>query len=566
MSIKFYLESIEVQENQVIEFNEDDIVILVGPNNCGKSLSLREMLDDGVTIVKYPEIIGSKIITKREFKKEGSGEQFLEFLNRSEVNTIENDPNYGVFQRGSSDKSVWVDRWNMSNSWPNLKEVKSLLLNWINTESRLLLSNPANSISITTQKPRHPIHILQIDNNLENRFSVYFRKAFGLDLIVHRNAGNQVPLYVGERPMLDKGELPTNRSYYQKIERLERLENQGDGMRAFTGLMLYCFFNFYKILVIDEPETFLHPPQSRLIGQLIALETPKNAQIFVATHSEDFIKGLLSVNSDRIKVIRIDRGMNNRAQFNVLNNNDVVELWKDPILRYSNILNGLFYKKVIICEGDADCQFYSALLDAVTSESEGVSELFFTHCNGKYKMPIVVQALRKLNVPMQVICDFDILREEKPLSEIYEILGGEWKQIREKWKKVKLSIDDKRSQLNRDELKIALSQILDETKGDKVSDKQIKDIKEEMKKSSAWSQAKTTGSSFIPAGEPTQLYEEIREELEKCGLLIVEIGELESFYRYSSNHGPKWVNDVIQLNLKTNPKLKEAREFVKKLL
>ena len=66
--------------------------------------------------------------------------------------------------------------------------------------------------------------------------------------------------------------------------------------------------------------------------------------------------------------------------------------------------------KVIICESDSDCRFYSAILQAVIEKKNLSSQDFmFIHCGGKHRIPQVVNALKKLDVAMEVICDFDVL-------------------------------------------------------------------------------------------------------------------------------------------------------------
>ena len=52
----------------------------------------------------------------------------------------------------------------------------------------------------------------------------------------------------------------------------------------------------------------------------------------------------------------------------------------------------------------------------------------------------------------------------------------------------------------------------------------------------------------------------------KVGLLVVEVGELESFVKSVGNHGPKWVNEVLIKDIAVDPELNEARDFVKKLI
>ena len=45
------------------------------------------------------------------------------------------------------------------------------------------------------------------------------------------------------------------------------LKRQGDGMRSFASVVLHLLATVTpSILMLDEPEAFLHPPQARLLG------------------------------------------------------------------------------------------------------------------------------------------------------------------------------------------------------------------------------------------------------------------------------------------------------------
>lgn len=564
MSISFFIKSLEIQGRQSISLEENDIVVFVGPNNCGKSQTLED-INNTYSGDVYPNTCG-RILTKVEYKQEGSDEQFIQYLRATDFDNGESD-NISLFKSTNTVEN-WRTIWfNCFNQTGFLTQLKTVLVNQITSAGRINLVNPPPSIRITVEPPKHPIHLLQLDNNIEQKVSDYFRRAFGKDLIVHRNAGSQVPLYVGNRPELDSGEEKTDRGYYSKIERLPRLETQGDGMKAYAGLLLDTLISYYKILILDEPELFLHPPQAKLIGRIIVEETHKQNQMFISTHSIDFIKGLLSKSSSRVKVIRINRDFEtNETLFHMLDSNDVATLWEEPLLRHSDILNGLFYKKVILCESDADCRFYSAVLDEISDDSSDISEYFFTHCGGKHRMPTVISAIRKLNIPMQVICDIDILNNKEPLRKIYELLGGDWSDIEASWKRLKTSIDSKGAELKKDDLKRSFDTILSSSKNNTVAPDEIIQLKKEISRSSPWSLVKQNGRAFIPKGEPTQMFDMLLEKLEIQGLIVVGKGELENFDTTISGHGPKWVNEVLTKDLKNDSNLEDARNFVKKLL
>jgi predicted ATP-dependent endonuclease of OLD family len=78
-------------------------------------------------------------------------------------------------------------------------------------------------------------------------------------------------------------------------------------MRSFASVLLDKFTSEYSIMLIDEPEAFLHPPQARLLGKMLATHNPDSRQLFIATHSEDFLQGLLDADNESVIVVRIDR-------------------------------------------------------------------------------------------------------------------------------------------------------------------------------------------------------------------------------------------------------------------
>lgn len=451
-----------------------------------------------------------------------------------------------------------------SHKGNGLEYLYPIFVNTLTTEERLKAANPAPSIKITSEPPNHPIHFLYESDELEKRFSDYFRQAFKEDLIVHRCAGNEVPLYVGNRPIPENGEDRISKSYIERLEKCDLLHEQGDGMRSFVGVLLRAFISSHSVLLIDEPEAFLHPPQARLLGKMIARDLSER-QLFLTTHSGDFLKGLLESSKDNLRIIRIERD-NAKNKISVLNSDDIKSIWGDSLLRHSNILDGLFHSKVIVCESDSDCRFYSAILLAIHEDDHSFSpDILFIHCGGKHRMPIAIKSLRRLNVDVRVVSDFDVLSDMTPLKQIYEDLGGSWETISNDWRLVKESIDKMRPELEKDEIRTKIMSILDSC--EKIIPREkTSEIEKIIRKASAWSKAKEVGKTFIPSGDPTRAYERLQTQLRERGLHIVEVGELESFCRSVGNHGPKWVNGVLEKDLKSDTELDDARRFVRSLI
>jgi len=93
-----------------------------------------------------------------------------------------------------------------------------------------------------------------------------------------------------------------------------------------------------------------------------------------------------------------------------------------------------------------------------------------------------------------------------------------------------------------------------------------KNIQKILRRSSPWSTAKTTGKSYIPNGNATIAFDRMCDRLNSLGLFIVQVGELEGFVRSVGGHGPKWVNSVLEKDIGNDPKLNDARVFIKSVV
>jgi hypothetical protein len=543
-------------DRTLLQLAKNDIVVFIGPNNAGKSAALRNIKDKAVRLTMKTEVISNLT-----FQFEGLGEPLEPWLEKSfRSKMLDSNLHYYSIGGRAIAVSIAVGCW--ARHEYGLEYLAPFFVYLLTTEDRLKASDPAENIALATEPLTHPIHFLQVDDRIEDLMSGYFRKAFGYDLMVHRNAGKNVPLYCGKRPSVTDNR--TSIPFYRALESLPRLDSQGDGMRSFVGVLLYSLVGKHSILLIDEPEAFLHPPQARLIGQMLASEIPSDRQVFIGTHSGDFLRGILDVNSSRVRIVRLQReGDINRTS--VLNNADIAAIWSDPLLRHSNILDWLFHNKVVVCEADSDCRFYAAIngaLDEPTTFSQR-QDVMFTHCGGKDRMATVVKGLRGVGIPVHVVPDFDVLQNDQTLRAIYEGLGGKWSDIEPCWKIVKKALDGCKSEISTEEARKEITAVLDKA-GRSLSKAQITEIRDTLRRSSPWSIAKRTGVAFVPNGDSSVACEQLLKDCREKGLFVVPVGELESFAKTVGAHGPEWVNTVLATkDLRADSNLEAARTFVR---
>lgn len=517
---QIYFKKIKFNDGTDILLEKNSIVVFTGANNSGKSQVLKD-IERCVDASDHSRMV---VVDKveREYCGNIDDEKFLEehfILNKQ-----------GMYQLPESGNAF--DSNTLKNYWTNRTLYSSLhkiFVHRLNTEMRLTSSNALNR---SNQPERNPIYKLSKNERLAQKISDYFRQAFGVDLVVNRNEMMTIPLHVGQAPNKAAYTIDKQDDYYSLVAELPKLQEQGDGMRSYASILLNTFTSDYAITLIDEPEAFLHPPQARLLGKMLAKNNPDNRQLFISTHSEDFLQGLLDADSDNVTVIRINRE-NDINKMSVLENSKIKELWGNPLLRYSNILSGLFHEKVVVCESDYDCLFYQAIMNAIYEQKNEIApDVLFTHCGGKARIKDVVSALKAVDVPVVAICDFDLLNS----SQNFKLLVSAFK----------LAWDGTLSE----NMKIIY---------DSMNAKNSSGI-------DAWQQIKKIGKAGFTGNEPVA-YEKVEECCKSAGLYVVPVGEMECFDKTINKEKKDWVYHVLEnYDLRIEPKLESVRQFVQEVV
>jgi energy-coupling factor transporter ATP-binding protein EcfA2 len=515
-----FLQSIIFNDDTRLQLDHNSIVVFTGANNSGKSQVLKDLVNCFDASNKLPKIV----IKCSELEYSGSLEEKCFIEDRFFVNQL---GAFQLYETGATFEMKWlIDFWKNKNL---ISGLHVLFVKLLSTEFRLTSSNALNR----SKKPEtHPIYRIAKSETLARKLSGYFRQAFGVDLVVNRNEMQTIPLHIGQSPDSNAYLMNMHDEYYAKISALPKLQEQGDGMRSFASILLDTFTSEHTITLIDEPEAFLHPPQARVLGKMLAKNNPERRQLFISTHSEDFLQGLLDADNQNVTVIRIHRD-HHINHMSILKNNEIKKLWGNPLLRYSNILSGLFHEKVIVCESDYDCLFYQAVMDAIYEEKGEIApDVLFTHCGGKHRVKDVVGALRAVNVPVVAVCDFDLLSESRSFKPIAAAFGVDWDA----------------------HLAGPMKTIYDgmNAKNSNGSD--------------AWEQIKKIGKAGFTGAAPAA-YEAVEAKCKSCGLFVVPDGEMECFDKTINKEKKDWVYHVLEnYNLATETKLENARKFVQEIL
>jgi AAA15 family ATPase/GTPase len=213
------------------------------------------------------------------------------------------------------------------------------------------------------------------------------------------------------------------------------LESVGHGIRAYLKLVFSLLDPTSRIVLIDEPETFIHPPQRRALGKFIAkLARQENKQLFIATHDAEFIRGILSSAEEKVKVIRLHKE-DKKHFYRAIDTAEISQLLKQntSILLSERILNSLFYKKTILCENENDRLIYEEA--AARYHQDKFHDVNFIGFAGHSETIKFYNRLKDLQIHSAAIVDIDYLRTGSfPASISDDTLKSDFENLQTKLK------------------------------------------------------------------------------------------------------------------------------------
>lgn len=547
---KIFVEEIEFSGGQKIRLTESSILVIVGPNNAGKSSVLREIRDHLLEGWRFGPVLRSATVQVR-----GSAEAFKRQVREAGLSTEKQ----GIIKIGWAEYPIDRVDEDLKKGFVGSKAIP-LFISYLGAEERLQITDPSSRGDYLQSAPKNPMQWLELDNLAEKRISDIFEKTFGAGLILNTFAGDKLVLHIVS-PDDARSESNSTRDEAKWLASLPRLNRQGDGMRSFAGTAMGLLVHPTSAVLLDEPEAFLHPPQARKLAQVIATEVPGECQVIVATHNDAFVRALLDVSGDRLILARIVRhGSENVVT--VLDQAQLGEMWNDPLIRTSDVLSALFHEAAILCEGDSDARFFGSLLDSTSSEDRD-SDVRLFHFGGKDRIASIARALRLVRIPVVAIVDIDILSDREKFFALFEVMGGRRADIENDVRNLIKSVTQRKGQLTGAELGVELRRLAADVEQMTDVPKQARGKLLDLgKASSNWERVKQDGIRALDV--PT--FTRISEACQQVGLLVNPEGELEGFCRaVPRTHKGEWLAQVIRKDLASDPILSDARDFAAKI-
>lgn len=532
-----YVSRITFNNGVSLNVEKNSIVVFVGPNNAGKSQTLKDIYslsENGQNSV----VVSGIEITK-------NGASLFELLDS--ISTGKKDGEYTYYDVLGNRMVLFNALTSRFPSSPYYGSLRSLFIAELNTAARLNICNPPTNIARNAPKA-HPIHYAAFEPAHRKWLSDNFKKAFNVEVTPNILNGANIPLCIGEPVSLSgayAGEQERLEAYAKVLSGYKQVQDQGDGIKSFTGILLYLMLDYFRTYLIDEPESFLHPPQARIMGQIIGETLSGDQQAFISTHSEDVVKGLLEACPERMTIVRITREGDSNS-FSILDNEKLGTVWSDPLLKYSNIMSSLFHKTVVLCESDSDCRMYSLIEGHLKQAAGRYSETLFIHCGGKQRMARIASALRALDIDVRLIPDIDVMNDENVFRGILQAFGIGWDEVKTDYKAIVSNLHSPKEKVSRAQAKVLIGAVLDGSGEQFLSPDETAKINEAVSTVSKWKALKLSGAAAIPAGDAARAFRQVDQLLGSHGIYIVPVGELERFIPTVGGHGPDWTSRVLE--------------------
>lgn len=215
----------------------------------------------------------------------------------------------------------------------------------------------------------------------------------------------------------------------------------------------------------------------------------------------------------------------------MFNREEIAELWKDPILRYSNALDGLFHAAVVIAEGERDAHFYNAAIDyvqSVATPERPADNLMFLGTSGKTNIARIATRLHKLGVRTVSCPDLDILDNETVLRPLVAAHRGNWDELADDYKRATAEFRNVPNAPAKADVRKAIIELIDETSDQTLTESLATAITKAVKiPSTRWSALK---DGFVAALKNDRAAAtRLLDKLDELGIVTVKVGVLENF-------------------------------------
>lgn len=492
------------------------VTVFVGPNNSGKSKVLAEIerfcrrgeKDAGAVVLDEASFVGL------------DAESALNAIER-----LRQPPNPGESTSvdhiyvGSRYGRQQVPQTGLSQYIQQPAAHITAFCQWFLTHNTLFLDGHSRINLVNEQSagdlqrpPQTSFQLLFRDDAKRQEVRRIVLEAFGRHFVIDPTNLGQFRIRLSDAaPSTDYEERGIHAEAVQFHSNAQLIDQASDGVKAFTGIVTEVLAGDPRVILIDEPEAFLHPSLASKLGfEVSRAALAANKRVFASTHSPQFVMGCIQSGAP-VNIIRLTyRG--GVATARVLPSAEILELMRHPLLRSTGVLSGLFYEFVVVTESDADRAFYQEVNERLLQFKPewGIPNCLFINAQNKQTIQTLIRPLRQLGIPAVGIVDVDILKDG----------GANWTNLLTSANVPTLAHSSLAS------MRAAVKSAMDATG---------KDMKRD------------GGIEVLPATE-REAASNLLRQLGDYGIFVVPGGELESWLQNlgSTGHGPSWLISTFE--------------------
>src|SRR5690554_2314520 len=424
-SIKFLFGEKPGSNNLCLEATP--INIFVGPNNSGKSLLLKEIeqlcnnpepnrkIIDEFRTKQFSKEEITELLQSKETEKPEGHRHFDDHIFTQKIDLFNSDNNH-IKQVSLQEIFNFVEGKNQNFAY-FAENFLSLYTIRLDGKTRFTLTEPKPSGDLT-KNPRNQLMALFQDDDARKAIRMITHEALGKYFVIDPTGMTSLRIKMSDvEPslMIEQGLNEESRSFHSNATDISEMS---DGVKAFTGLVSATLSQDYKILLIDEPEAFLHPPLARKLGKTLSILTKeKGSKVFVSTHSSDFVMGCIQAGQNvNITRLTYNKGV---PTARTLSSETIYEMMRNPLLRSTGVLSAMFHESVIVSESDADRAFYQEINERLNYFThDGSVDSLFINAQNKQTIGRIVSPLRKMGIPSAAIVDLDIIKKSHEFKEL----------------------------------------------------------------------------------------------------------------------------------------------------
>lgn len=417
---KIHLNFGKSPDSDPLSFNPAPVNLIVGPNNSGKSLFLREL--DTFLTGSSSNIISEnfKVLKDIDYCKLSKSFESLisEIQLKPQINEYVDENNFMFFHNGTRNSGYLLEAKSAYED-PSQKQVfsKYFVSNkkiYLDGKNRLSSFDPViYSFEVDPYTPPSSLNKLVSSEACLSSFKDNILSTFNLYPTIFLGTEGKIALAISSEKIPENFELcfkPEAQEYIQS--HCSSGNNVGDGVKAYCGIALELIAGDPEVILLDEPEAFLHPPIAKKLGTFLSKTAHSEGKtIFVSTHSSQFIMGCIESGVE-INILRLTY-KNEVPTARFLDKTVLNDLAMDPLTRSSKVFDALFYQSVIVAEADSDRAFYEEINNRLQQFKPewAIQDALFLNAQNKQTVGRIVHPLRNLGIPAASILDFDMIKD-----------------------------------------------------------------------------------------------------------------------------------------------------------